>query len=86
MKLTEALDIAEDCGLTTVSEAILNIDMHAMSIFSYAEMGQELNELFSGYNELYNAGAITKDTPIDEVRKLLSEKDGGSCERTESTV
>lgn len=46
MKVKEACAIAEDCGLETIGEAILNIQIHAISIFSYDELDKELNELY----------------------------------------
>lgn len=47
MTLKEACDLGIACGLTTVNEAILNIEMHGISIFSYDRMRQELEELYS---------------------------------------
>lgn len=51
MKLNMALLIAKDCGLETVGEAILNIDMHSMNIFNYGEIGKELKELYEDFNK-----------------------------------
>lgn len=41
MKLKECLSIAKDCGLTTISEAYLNIKYHAISIFSYDDIDKK---------------------------------------------
>ena len=30
MKLKQCIDIAEDCGLNTLGDAVLNVDIHAM--------------------------------------------------------
>lgn len=46
MKLKTACGIALDCGLNTIGEAIMNIDIHAISVFSYSEMNKELAELY----------------------------------------
>lgn len=46
MKLKTACGIALDCGLNTIGEAIMNIDVHAISVFSYSEMNKELAELY----------------------------------------
>lgn len=46
MKVKKACEIAEDCGLETIGEAILNIDIHAISLFSYDELNKELSELY----------------------------------------
>ena len=46
MKVKEACEIAEACGLETIREAILNIEIHAGSLFSYDELNSELSELY----------------------------------------
>ncbi len=51
MKLKEALEIGRDCGLDTVSEAILNIRFHAMNIFAYDEERLEYNELIEDFEQ-----------------------------------
>lgn len=45
VKLKDACDIAIACGLTTVGEAWYNIKMHAISIFDYSKINEELTEL-----------------------------------------
>jgi hypothetical protein len=39
------LEIGQDCGLTTVGEAVFNIHIHCLSLFNYGEERKELNEL-----------------------------------------
>ena len=54
MKVKEACEIAEDCGLETIHEAIRNIQIHAGCLFSYKELDKELKELYEdveNYNE-----------------------------------
>lgn len=46
MKVKEACEIAKDCGLETIGEAILNIELHVLSLFSYDEIDKELRELY----------------------------------------
>lgn len=46
MKVKEACEIAEDCGLETIGEAILNIEIHSPSLFLYGEIDKELGELY----------------------------------------
>ena len=46
MKVREACEIADECGLETIGEAIFNIQLHAISLFSYDELNEELNELY----------------------------------------
>ena len=58
MKLREACEIAEEVGLSTVGEAVLNIEMHAGMFWSYDDMIGELNELVK------EADAYTDDTSI----------------------
>ena len=41
MKLKEACEFGEACGLTTVGEAIMNIELHAGCIMAYDKMDAE---------------------------------------------
>lgn len=50
MTLKTACAIGVNCGLTTIGEAVLNIDLHAMNIFAYSEIPIELRELYSQFN------------------------------------
>lgn len=45
MKVIDACLIGEDCGLTTVEEAIRNIQIHAISLFTFDDLEDELMEL-----------------------------------------
>lgn len=45
MKVKEACEIAENCGLETIGEAIFNIELHAISLFPYDALNKELTEL-----------------------------------------
>ena len=46
MKVKEACEIADACNLTTIGEAILNIDYHCIELFSYGKIDEELKELY----------------------------------------
>lgn len=46
MTVKQACEIAEECGLETIGEAILNIQIHASNLFSDDEINKELNELY----------------------------------------
>ena len=46
MKLEDALKFAYNCGLGTVGEAYNNISIHAMSLFKYEDIQDEIEELF----------------------------------------
>ena len=67
MKFKDALEIAKDCGLETVGEAIMNISMHAMSIFAYDSMQAEYDELIK---EALECGAKRDDKVEDWLSKL----------------
>ena len=45
MKIQTAIEIAKDCELETVGEAIYNIKLHAGSLFSYSDIQKEIEEL-----------------------------------------
>ena len=45
MKLVQAIPLAEACGLTTVGQAVMNVEMHALNIFNYRTMEVEIKEL-----------------------------------------
>lgn len=81
MTLSKAIDIAEGCGLSNIEEAVLNVDIHAISIFSYDKLSQELGELYSEYDKFLskfpNAGksmSLEKAKslyPIDYIKALF---------------
>jgi len=52
MKLKDALEIGNECGLCTVREAIDNIEIHGLSLFPYHVMAKELGELYKEWTEL----------------------------------
>ena len=45
MKIQKALEIANDCDLETIGEAIYNIKIHAGNLFGYDDAKKELEEL-----------------------------------------
>lgn len=53
MKLAEAIDIGKECGLETIEESILNIELHSVSLFLYDKIREELNELYQELKEQY---------------------------------
>lgn len=61
MTLKEACKIGKATGCRTVGEAILNIEIHAVSLFSWPEMVSELRELAE------DAAGIDDDCPIEKV-------------------
>lgn len=67
MKLKDALLIGKDCELTTLDEAMYNIQLHSMNIFSYSEEEVELQELYIEYKK----SKFTLDMTIDECLEKL---------------
>lgn len=49
MKIKEALEIGEECGLLTIKESLLNIQIHAASLFSYENIQTELKNLYDEF-------------------------------------
>lgn len=52
MKLVKALELAEECGLETVSEAIRNVQLHSMMLFTYENIATEYNELLHDWDDI----------------------------------
>ena len=46
MKFKEALEMGMDCGLSTVQEAVRNIEIHSVNFFIYEKIRAELKELY----------------------------------------
>ena len=76
MKLIDAIDLAKACGLKTVKEAFSNVDLHAMNIFSYTKIYDELKELRDEIVELYIQMNIDsrEDITIEAYEKFLGGK------------
>ena len=63
MTLKYACELADECGLSTVEEAILNVKFHALSLFTYDEAEAELSQLDREFSE----SGFELDTDIMEV-------------------
>lgn len=50
MKLYEACDLADSCGLPTVKEAFNNVIYHLLNLFPYEQMPKEMDELKADYD------------------------------------
>lgn len=65
MTLAECLELGKECGLSTVQECVLNVEIHATSLFSYDKMNDELQELYCDlekeeqkiFNKYYKKGS-----------------------------
>ena len=60
MRLHECLQLGLDLGLTTVREAVVDVEIHSMNYFGASKFNYELMEL---YNEL-NASQYDGDLRI----------------------
>ena len=70
MLLKTALEIAEECGLEQIGDAVMNIRLRAGQIFSYTEMGEELEELEDELSKYAKKNNMT----VDELLKLPIEE------------
>jgi hypothetical protein len=61
MKLRDACEIAYACGLKSIDEAVLFIEMHTTSLFSYYDAAAELAELNMDYKLFRNQGILILD-------------------------
>lgn len=68
MTLQDCLSLAEDCDLEEVGEAILNVRMHAGSLFSYSDINKELQELNDDAVKLYERTDFNSASKIKEVQ------------------
>lgn len=70
MKIQTALEVAKDCGLETVGEAIYNVKIHAGSLFSYSDIQKEIEELENTWEwtkfhrRTPDGKTINEDTPV----------------------
>ena len=58
-ELRKALEIAIECDLNTIAEAIRNIEIHATQIFSYSEMEEKLKQLHYEVSDIVNRTTYT---------------------------
>ena len=66
MKIQTAIEIAKDCELETVGEAIYNIKLHAGSLFSYSDIQKEIEELENTWEWIKSHRRTTDGKPINE--------------------
>lgn len=75
MKLIEALELAEACGLKTVGDAIFNVDLHAGQLFAYTKIKEECDEMINEWLAVKNGNSkFNLDTPIHDVMGWLNTK------------
>jgi len=59
MKLEDCINIAKECGLSTLGEAYDNIDNHVLNLFVFDEVQSELQELRNEICQKYNLTIIS---------------------------
>lgn len=65
----------KNCGLETAGEAIFNIKLHAVNLFSYSDIQKELAELENtwewtkSHRRTPDGKAINEDTPVNVILK-----------------
>ena len=59
MKLKAACEIAESCGLETVGEAICNIEIHWVNLFTQDDKNDELQELYEDSKDIPDSTPIS---------------------------
>ena len=74
MTLKDCLEIGLDCGLDFIDEALLNINLHAINIFNYSDITEELESLNLQADNLYSTTNFTKDSTIKSVLNWLAVK------------
>ena len=51
MKLAECIELGHACGLSSLNSCVLNVEIHATSLFTYDEINKELQELYLDLKE-----------------------------------
>ena len=65
MRLEKACKIGKDCGVETIEQVFMLVELHAMCMFKYDEIDEELNEMYKDYK---NSG-LNENSSIYEVLK-----------------
>lgn len=74
MKLVEALELGRDCGLETVGECLLNVNIHQLSLFSVGDTVKEIGELVVEYEALKEyCSLIGYNTTIEDAMNILED-------------
>ena len=47
IKAADCFSLASACGLETVAEAILNVEIHSTSLFRFQDIQAEISELYT---------------------------------------
>ena len=71
MKFKEALEMGVDCGLSTVQEAVRNVEIHSVNFFIYEKIRAELKELY----ETWDDHGCPKAMPISHALEMYYQKE-----------
>tara|TARA_R110002020_G_scaffold160415_6_gene344832 strand:- start:399 stop:617 length:219 start_codon:yes stop_codon:yes gene_type:complete len=71
MKFKEALVMGIACGMTTVDEAIKNIEIHSNNFFVYEKISTELKELY----ETWEKYGCPESMPISRALEMCYQKE-----------
>lgn len=82
MKLLRALELAEECGLETVGEAIRNVRIHSPSLFKLEEIDAEIHEMMTEWYRVLHlcSLSVNRDSSIKEVIDIVKRIDGKESE------
>ena len=67
MEFYKALKLSDECGLQLIGEALSNVDIHAMQLFLYSEIENEIAQLSSEWNTVKMNTNFTLDSKIKDV-------------------
>lgn len=76
-QLKSALEIGIECGLHTVSEAMLNIKLHAQSMFAYSEIESRLDQLHLESEDVFSRTNFDADSSCEDLLNWLKIEDDG---------
>jgi hypothetical protein len=68
MKLKACLELGVACGLKTIDECVLHVEIHEQSLFSYNSIQDELLELYDELDETEYAG---NELAVEEINKIV---------------
>lgn len=77
MNIKTCLEIGKDCGLQTVGESVYNIELHAMCIFDYAKITEEIKQLHTERDVLFSKTNFSNDSSTETVLVWVSMKNDG---------
>ena len=77
MKIREALRIGLESELSTVDEAVRNIEIHAGNFFVYTEMRAELKELYESWDNIDCPKSMSIEDALKKCEDKLKESTNG---------